>query len=79
MPMEDTDSMYKKLSSMLLSKSIQRWRRISITLQKHYLKQNAKMSFSIIPTESKSLLQLRISVDNPIPITSELNGRYIKN
>ena len=36
-------------------------------IAKTYLEeQNAKMSFSIIPTESKSLLQLRVSVNNPI-------------
>ncbi|MFL2906091.1 MAG: hypothetical protein ACJZ2C_01145 [Nitrosopumilus sp.] len=28
--------------------------------------ENAKMSFSIIPTESKSLLQLRVSTTSPI-------------
>ena len=30
------------------------------------VEENAKMSFSIIPTESKSILQLRVSVENPI-------------
>jgi hypothetical protein len=38
--------------------------------------QNSKMSFSIIPTESKSLLQLRISVENPIE--SEMEGTITK-
>ena len=34
------------------------------------------MSFSIIPTESKSLLQIRISVENPIE--SEMEGTITK-
>ena len=66
MPMEDTDYMYGKLSSMLLSKSIREgggFYNIAKTLSED---QNSKMSFSIIPTESKSLLQLRISIENPI-------------
>ena len=66
MPMQDTDYMYGKLSSMLLSKSIREgggFYNIAKTLSED---QNSKMSFSIIPTESKSLLQLRISVENPI-------------
>ena len=36
------------------------------------------MSFSIIPTESKSLLQLRVSVDNQIPKESELDETISK-
>ena len=66
MPMQDTDYMYGKLSSMLLSKSIREgggFYNIAKTLSED---QNSKMSFSIIPTESKSLLQLRISIENPI-------------
>ena len=76
MPMEDTDSMYGKLSSMLLSKSIREgggFYNIAKTLSED---QNSKMSFSIIPTESKSLLQLRISVENPIE--SEIEGTITK-
>jgi len=67
MPMEDTGLMYDELSSMLISKSIrdgEGFYSIAKVLSKE---QNAKMSFSIIPTESKSLLQLRVSVDNQIP------------
>ena len=66
MPMQDTDYMYGKLSSILLSKSIREgggFYNIAKTLSED---QNSKMSFSIIPTESKSLLQLRISVESPI-------------
>ena len=78
MPMEDTGLMYSELSSMLLSKSIrdgEGFYNIAKTLSEE---QNAKMSFSIIPTESKSLLQLRVSVDNPIPKESELNETISK-
>jgi len=66
MPMQDTDYMYGKLSSMLLSKSIREgggFYNIAKTLSED---KNAKMSFSIISLESKSLLQLRIAVENPI-------------
>jgi len=66
MPMEDTDSMYGKLSSMLLSSTIRQsggFYDVAKTLSTH---ENAKMSFSIIPTESKSLFQLRVSTTNPI-------------
>ena len=66
MPMEDTDSMYGKLSSMLISSSIREnggFYEVAKTLAKD---PNAKMSFSIIPTESNTLLQLRLSTTNPI-------------
>ena len=66
MPMEDTYSMYQKLSSMLISSTIREnggFYDIAKTLS---IDENAKMSFSIIPTESKSLLQLRLSITSPI-------------
>ena len=68
MTMEDTDSMYGKISSMLISKQIREsggFYDIAKTLS---VEENAKMTFSIIPTESKSILQLRLSVENPIEI-----------
>ena len=76
MPMQDTDYMYGKLSSMLLSKSIREgggFYNIAKTLSED---QNSKMSFSIIPSESKSLLQLRISIENPIE--SQMEGTITK-
>ena len=76
MPMQDTDYMYGKLSSMLLSKSIrdgEGFYNVAKTLSED---ENAKMSFSIIPSESKSLLQLRISVENPIE--SQIEGTITK-
>ena len=72
MPMEDTGSMYDKLSSMLLSKSIRDGGGFYDTAKILSMKQNAKMSFSITPLESKSLLQLRISTN--APITSQMEG-----
>ncbi len=66
MPMEDTGSMYGKLSSMLLSKSIRDGGGFYDNAKILSMKQNAKMSFSITPLESKSLLQLRVSVNTPI-------------
>jgi hypothetical protein len=78
MPMEDTGLMYDELSSMLISKSIrdgEGFYSIAKVLSKE---QNAKMSFSIIPTESKSLLQLRVSVDNQIPVETQTDETISK-
>jgi len=72
MPMQDTDYMYGKLSSMLLSKSIRDGGGFYDIAKILSMKQNAKMSFSITPLESKSLLQLRISANSPI--TSQMEG-----
>ena len=66
MPMQDTDYMYEKLSTMLLSKSIRDGEGFYNVAKILSEDENAKMSFSIIPSESKSLLQLRISIENPI-------------
>ena len=66
MPMEETESMYGKLSSMLISSSIREeggFYDVAKTLSSN---KNAKVSFSIIPTESKSLMQLRVSTNTPI-------------
>ena len=66
MPMEDTSSMYQKLSSMLITNAIREkggFYDIAKTLSTD---ENAKMTFSIIPAESESLLQFRLSVTNPI-------------
>ena len=74
MPMENTDSMYEKLSSMLLSKSIrdgEGFYNIAKTLSSD---ENAKMSFSLIPSDTKSLLQLRLSVENSNQIEEEVSA-----
>ena len=66
MPMEDTDSMYQKLSTMLISSEIRNSGGFYDVAKTLSTDKNAKMSFSIIPTESKSLLQLRVSTTSPI-------------
>jgi len=76
MPMQDTDYMYGKLSSMLLSKSIRDGEGFYNVAKILSEDENAKMSFSIIPSESKSLLQLRISIENPIE--SQMEGTITK-
>ena len=66
MPMEDTYSMYEKLSSMLITSEIRENGGFYNIGKNLSTDENAKMSFSIIPTESKSLLQLRVSTTSPI-------------
>ena len=66
MPMEDTYSMYEKLSSMLIASEIRENGGFYNIGKNLSTVENAKMSFSIIPTESKSLLQLRVSTTSPI-------------
>ena len=66
MPMEDTYSMYEKMSSMLLSKQIRESGGFYNIARNLSTEENAKMSFSIIPTESKTISQLKVSVTNPI-------------
>jgi hypothetical protein len=78
MPMEDTDSMYTKISSMLLSKSIREsggFYNVAKTLS---MNENAKMSFSIIPSDSQFLSQLRVSADNPIPNSDTTKSKISK-
>ena len=66
MPMEDTHSMYEKISSMLLSKQIRESDGFYNIARNLSTEENAKMSFTIIPTESKTISQLKVSVNNPI-------------
>ena len=74
MPMEDTYSMYEKISSMLLSKQIRESDGFYNIARNLSTEENAKMSFSIIPTESKTISQLKVSVNNPIE-KSEINTK----
>ncbi len=65
MPMEDTGSMYEKISALLLPKVIREsggFYDIAKNLSKE---EKSKMTFSIIPLENKSLLQLKLSIDYP--------------
>jgi hypothetical protein len=66
MPMEDTNSMYGKISAMLISKQIRENGGFYDVSKKLAVEENAKMSFSITPTDSKTILQLRTTVENPI-------------
>lgn len=61
MPMEDTSSMYEKISAILIPKTIRDSGGFYDTARNLSAEENAKMTFSIIPSESKSLLQLRLS------------------
>jgi hypothetical protein len=61
MPMEDTSSMYEKISAILLPKVIRDSGGFYDTAKNLSTEDNAKMTFSIIPSGSKSLLQLRVA------------------
>lgn len=78
MPMEDTHSMYEKISSMLISKQIRESGGFYNIARNLSTEENAKMSFSIIPTESNTLSQLRVSVNNPIESTTEYSEAETK-
>ncbi len=65
MPMEDTDSMYQKVSSMLIPKAIREGGGFYDVASNLSVEKNAKMIFSLIPLDTKSLLQLKLSVDYP--------------
>lgn len=63
MPMESTDSMYEKISSILLPKVIRESGGFYDVARNLSMHENAKMTFSIIPLENNSLLQLKVNVD----------------
>ena len=61
MPMEDSDPMYEKISAILIPKAIRDSGGFYDAAKNLSTDENAKMTFSIIPSGSKSLLQLRVS------------------
>ncbi len=63
MPMEDTSSMYEKISAILVHKIIREGGGFYDVAKNLSYDENSKMTFSLIPLESKSLLQLKLSVD----------------
>lgn len=65
MPMEDTDSMYEKISALLLPKEIRESGGFYDVARELSNKENSKMTFSLIPVDSRSLMQLKLSVDYP--------------
>ena len=75
MPMEETYSIYEKISAKLLSKEIKKGEGFYNIARNLSVENNAKATFSIIPTESKILLQLRMSVENPIENNDETNEK----
>ncbi len=65
MPMEDTGSMYEKISAMLIPKEIRDSGGFYETAKNLSTVDNAKVTFSIIPFNNTSLLQLQLSVKYP--------------
>ena len=65
MPMEDTNTMYEKITAMTIPKIIRDSGGFYDVAKSLSSEENAKMTFSLIPLDSKSLLQLKLSVDYP--------------
>ena len=65
MPMEDTNTMYEKITAMTIPKIIRDSGGFYDVARNLASEENAKMTFSLIPLDSKSLLQLKLSVDYP--------------
>ncbi|HUT06118.1 MAG TPA: hypothetical protein VMW74_05460 [Nitrosopumilaceae archaeon] len=70
MPMEDSSSMYEKISAILIPKVIRDSGGFYETAKNLSADRNAKVTFSIIPQENNSLLQLKLSVDYPEAATN---------
>ncbi|MDH3677184.1 MAG: hypothetical protein OEQ12_02665 [Nitrosopumilus sp.] len=65
MPMEDTSSMYEKISGILIPKIIRDSGGFYETAKKLSSEESARVTFSIIPFDNNSLLQLKLSVNYP--------------
>lgn len=65
MPMEDTSSMYEKISAILIPKEIRDSGGFYETAKNLSVVENSQMTFSIIPFNNNSLIQLKLSVDYP--------------
>jgi hypothetical protein len=65
MPMENTDSMYEKISAILIPKIIRDSDGFYLIAKELSSNENSKMTFSIIPFENNSLLQLKLAVTYP--------------
>ena len=65
MPSEDTNAMYEKTSAILIPKIIRESGGFYDVAKNLSFEENSKMTFSIIPLDSKSLLQLKLSVNYP--------------
>ena len=64
MPMESTDTMFEKISTILVPKVIRESGGFYDVAQNLSLQDDAKMTFSFIPLENSSLLQLKTSVSH---------------
>jgi hypothetical protein len=64
MPMEDTNSMYEKISSILNPKIINGGGFYNIAKNLSF-EENTEILFSLVPLDSKSLLQIKLSIDYP--------------
>ncbi len=75
MPMEDTNSMYEKISAILIPKIIRDGGGFYNVAKDLSNDENSKITFSLIPLDSKSLLQIKLSVDYPniAPTISEIS------
>ena len=75
MPMEDTNSMYEKISAILLPKIIREGGGFYDVAKDLSFEENSEMKLSLIPLDSKSLLQLKLSVNyaNKAPTISEIS------
>jgi len=70
MSMEDTNSMYEKISALLIPKIIRDGGGFYDVAKDLSFEENSKMTFSLIPSDSKSLLQLKLSVNYPNKATT---------
>ena len=78
MPMQDTHYMYQKISTMLLSKEIRDGKGFYNVARNLSVEDNAKTTLSIIPSDSKLLLQLRMSVENSIEKLNQIDETNVK-
>jgi len=65
MSMEDTNAMYEKISAILIPKIIREGGGFYNIAKNLSFEENSKMTFSLIPLDSSSLLQLKLSVNYP--------------
>ncbi len=65
MPKEDTNSMYEKISAILIPSVIRESGGFYDIAKKLSSEDNAAMTFSILPKENSSLYQIKLSVDYP--------------
>lgn len=75
LPMENSNSMYEKISGILIPKIIRDGGGFYDVAKNLSSNENAKVTFSWIPIDTKSLLQLKLSVDYPkkASINSDIN------